>query len=141
MHAEFLGESRFDNRGQRVVVDQRLMKQAGDVFLGWQRAPGMDGVQHNFCLRQLCDWKGSVEAGEMVADAMAMYGETCAWSRARAHARSGDSMAIAVYLGSDEAFERAIVEYAEGYADGNERDHAALSEAVSVGRIVAQHGR
>jgi uncharacterized protein (DUF2252 family) len=140
VHAEFLGDSRYDNQGQRVVAGQRLMQQASDMFLGWQRTTGIDAVERDFYVRQLRDWKGSLAVEEMHPDGMKMHGSICAWTLARAHARSGDRIAIAGYLGSGDAFERALVEYAEDYADCNERDHAALASAASAGRVVAQHG-
>ena len=140
MLAEFLGASRYDQQGRRVVVGQRLMQQTGDMFLGWQRTAGIDGVERDFYVRQLRDWKGSVEVDGMLPEGVQLYGEACGWTLARAHARSGDRLAIAGYLGTTDAFDRALVEYAESYADVNERDSAALAAAVASGRLAAQRG-
>src|SRR4051795_11312837 len=126
VHAEFLGPSRYANQGQRVVAGQRLMQQASDIFLGWQRTTGIDGVDRDFYVRQLRDWKGSLEIGDLRPDGLKMYGEVCAWCLARAHARSGDRFAIAGYLGSSPAFDHALADFGEAYADLTERDHAAL---------------
>jgi len=138
VHAEFVGRSRYANQGQRVVAGQRLMQAASDIFLGWQRTAGVDGIERDFYVRQLRDWKGSVEVGELRPDGLALYGQLCAWCLARAHARSGDRIAIAGYLGSSPAFEHAVADYAEAYADVTERDHAALAAAVDAGRVRAQ---
>jgi uncharacterized protein DUF2252 len=130
----------YRNEGERVVSGQRLMQAASDIFLGWESAEGIDGVRRDFYVRQLRDWKGSAVPEAMVPSGMALYGEICAWSLARAHARSGDRIAIAAYLGDDDTFARAIGEFAERYADQNERDHAALAAASRDGRIEAQMG-
>jgi uncharacterized protein (DUF2252 family) len=137
---EFVGPSEHDNAGQRVVVGQRLMQAVSDIFLGWVRVQGIDGRTRDFYLRQLRDWKGSAEIETMVPAGMQAYGELCGWTLARAHARSGDHIAIAAYLGSGSAFEVAILEFAQTYADQNERDHRALVEAIGSGRIVAESG-
>jgi uncharacterized protein (DUF2252 family) len=137
---EFAGSSEYDNAGQRVVVGQRLMQAVSDIFLGWVRVQGIDGRTRDFYLRQLRDWKGSADIETMVPDGMRAYGELCGWTLARAHARSGDRIAIAAYLGSGSAFEEAIREFAQTYADQNERDHRALVEAIKSGRIVAESG-
>jgi uncharacterized protein (DUF2252 family) len=137
---EFVGPSEHDNAGQRVVVGQRLMQAVSDIFLGWVRVQGIDGRTRDFYLRQLRDWKGSAEIETMVPAGMQAYGELCGWTLARAHARSGDHIAIAAYLGSGSAFEVAIREFAQTYADQNERDHRALVEAIGSGRIVAESG-
>jgi hypothetical protein len=100
----------------------------------------MDGVARDFYGRQLKDWKGSAEIEQMVPSGMAAYGRLCGWTLARAHARSGDRIAIASYLGNGNAFDRAILEFSKAYADKNDADYAALSEAVKSGRIVAQTG-
>ena len=136
----FLGGSSFDNAGQRVVVGQRLMQAVSDIFLGWVRVQGMDGRQRDFYVRQLRDWKGSAEVETMPAAAMGAYGELCGWTLARAHARSGDALAMAAYLGNGPSFDEAVREFAEAYADQNERDHAALLAAISAGRITAEAG-
>jgi Uncharacterized protein conserved in bacteria (DUF2252) len=101
------GPAEFENQGERVVTGQRLMQAAGDIFLGWQRVQGIDGAQRAFYVRQLRDWKASAVVEEMVPDGMHAYGELCGWTLARAHARSGDRIAIAAYLGSGTAFDRA----------------------------------
>jgi uncharacterized protein (DUF2252 family) len=138
---EALGPSRYSNHGQRVVVGQRLMQAASDIFLGWVRtAAGLDGQPRDFYVRQLRDWKGSVEIDQLRPEGMAVYGSLCGWTLARAHARSGDRIAMAAYLGSGASFDRAIVEFSRAYADQNERDYQQLVEAVKSGRIVAQTG-
>lgn len=122
---EFAGASRFKDHGRRVVEGQRLMQSASDIFLGWQRVTGLDGVQRDFYLRQLRDWKGSVAAEEMaLPKGMAVYARLCGWTLARAHARSGDRVAIAAYLGRKDTFDQAIADFAVSYADQNERDYA-----------------
>ena len=138
---EFLGPSEFANHGERVVVGQRLMQATSDIFLGWVHVEsGLDGKPRDFYGRQLKDWKGSAEIEQMVPKAMATYGQLCGWTLARAHARSGDRIAIAAYLGNGDSFDRAIVEFSKAYADQNERDYQALSEAVNSGTITAQTG-
>jgi uncharacterized protein (DUF2252 family) len=137
VHAEFVGRSRYTNQGQRVVAGQRLMQQASDMFLGWQRTTGIDGVERDFYVRQLRDWKGSIEMADLRPDGLRIYGELCAWCLARAHARSGDRIAIAGYLGSSPAFEEAVATFAEAYADVTESDHRQLAEAAAAGRVRA----
>jgi uncharacterized protein (DUF2252 family) len=136
----FVGASEYDNCGERVVVGQRLMQAVGDIFLGFVRVKGLDGQLRDFYLRQLRDWKGSAEVEAMVPAGMRAYGEICGWTLARAHARSGDRIAIAAYLGGGPSFDEAIREFAEAYADQNERDHQSLLDAVRSGRIVAEAG-
>jgi uncharacterized protein (DUF2252 family) len=137
----YLGRSEFSNQGQRVVEGQRLMQSASDIFLGWTRTPaGLDGQQRDFYVRQLWDWKRSVDVERMGPSTLAMYGELCAWTLARAHARSGDRVAIGVYLGNGDAMDRALAAFAERYADQNERDFAALEAAVADGRVTATMG-
>ena len=136
----FLPRSRYRNHGQRVVSGQRLMQAGGDIFLGWQRFLYPDGVQRDFYARQLKDWKGSFAVEGAQAPGMTLYGRACGWTLARAHARSGDRVAIAAYLGGGDAFSRALATFAEDYADQNERDHAALVDAVARGRVVAETG-
>jgi uncharacterized protein (DUF2252 family) len=139
--SRFLGVSEFANMGQRVVAGQRLMQASSDIFLGWHRiAAGLDGKQRDFYVRQLRDWKFSVDIDAMVPSGMRMYGELCGWTLARAHARSGDRIAIAAYLGGSDVFDQAITEFADAYADQNERDHDAVVDAVKSGRIVAEQG-
>jgi uncharacterized protein (DUF2252 family) len=138
---EFLGPSEFSNHGERVVVGQRLMQASSDIFLGWLHVEsGLDGKPRDFYARQLKDWKGSAEIEQMVTKAMAAYGTLCGWTLARAHARSGDRIAIAAYLGNSDSFDRAIVEFSKAYADQNERDYQALNAAVNSGEIKAQTG-
>jgi uncharacterized protein (DUF2252 family) len=135
----FVGRSEYANHGQRVVAGQRLMQATSDIFLGWDRAAsGPDGARQDFYIRQLRDWKYSFEIEAMLPKGMAVYAQACAWTLARAHARSGDRIAIAAYLGRSDAFDRAIADFAEVYADQNERDYGALIEAVKDGRIEAQ---
>ena len=137
--SRFVGASKYANQGQRVVAGQRLMQASSDIFLGWQRVEaGLDGQQRDFYVRQLRDWKFSVDIETMVPRGMRMYGELCGWTLARAHARSGDRIAIAAYLGGSDVFDRAITEFAAAYADQNERDHKSLLAAVASGRIAAE---
>ncbi len=137
--SRFVGASKFANQGQRVVAGQRLMQASSDIFLGWQRTEaGLDGRPRDFYVRQLRDWKLSVDIENILASGMQLYGELCGWTLARAHARSGDRIAIAAYLGSSDAFDRAITQFAAAYADQNERDHQSLVDAVSSGRIIAE---
>jgi uncharacterized protein (DUF2252 family) len=138
--APFVGKSRFANQGQRVVEGQRLMQAASDIFLGWERAEGLSGEQRDFYVRQLRDWKGSWPPEAMNPRAMGVYGQVCARALARAHARSGDRIAIGAYLGKSDAFDRAIAEFAEAYADQNDRDYDALKEAAASGRIDVKSG-
>ena len=139
--APFTGASEFDNQGQRVVEGQHLMQAASDILLGWFRGQGIDdGVTRDFYVRQLWDWKMSANVEQMTPTGMAFYGRACGWTLARAHARSGDRIAIASYLGSSDAFASAVAEFAESYADQNDRDHSALLEAVTTGRVVAHLG-
>jgi uncharacterized protein (DUF2252 family) len=138
---EFLGPSEFSNHGQRVVTGQRLMQASSDIFLGWLHVEeGIDGRDRDFYGRQLKDWKGSAEIEQMVPKGLAQYGRLCGWTLARAHARSGDRIAIASYLGKGSTFDRAIVEFSHAYAEQNERDYKALAAAVKSGQIVAEKG-
>ena len=136
----FVGQSQYSNQGQRVVAGQHLMQASSDIFLGWDRVIGLDGVQRDFYLRQLRDWKGSADTDSMVPKGMAIYGRLCGWTLARAHARSGDRIAIAAYLGSGKSFDNAIRSFAETYADQNERDYDALKQAAADGRITVESG-
>ncbi len=138
--SRFVGASKYANQGQRVVAGQQLMQASSDIFLGWQRVPGLDAHSHDFYVRQLRDWKFSVDIDAMVPAGMRMYGALCAWTLARAHARSGDRIAIASYLGGSDVFDAAIAEFASAYADQNERDYAALIAAVDSGQIAAEPG-
>jgi uncharacterized protein (DUF2252 family) len=137
----FAGPSRYDNQGQRVVEGQRLMQATSDIFLGWLRAsPAPDGVDRDFYVRQLRDWKFSFDTQTMVPAGLSDFGEICGWTLARAHARSGDRIGIAAYLGRSDTFDKAIAEFASTYADANERDLAALDEAAKSGRVLAERG-
>jgi uncharacterized protein (DUF2252 family) len=137
----YAGPSRYDTCGRRVVEGQRLMQAASDVLLGWLRGvPGPDGVARDFYVRQLWDAKASVPIEALGAPGLGRYAHACGWTLARAHARSGDRGAIAAYLGQGDRFDRALVNFAEAYADQNERDHAALAAAVESGRVEAQTG-
>ena len=139
--SDFAGPSRFENQGQRVVEGQRLMQAASDAFLGWHRMnPASDGVVRDFYIRQLRDWKLSMDPQAMAPRGLSHYDEVCGWTLARAHARSGDRIAIAAYLGTSDTFDRAIAEFAASYADQNERDFGALGEAATSGRVLAQRG-
>jgi uncharacterized protein (DUF2252 family) len=138
---EVLGPSEFSNHGQRVVVGQRLMQATSDIFLGWLHVDSpLDGKPRDFYGRQLKDWKGSAEIEQMIPKAMATYGKLCGWTLARAHARSGDRIAIAAYLGNGTSFDRAVVEFSKAYAEQNDRDYQALGAAVDSGSIAAQTG-
>jgi uncharacterized protein (DUF2252 family) len=136
----FVKATGFKNQGERVVNGQQLMQATSDIFLGWQRTPGPDGVDRDFYLRQLRDGKGSVVVEEMVPDGMRLYGRICGQTLARGHARSGDRVAIAAYLGSSDRFDNAIADFAETCAKQNVRDHAALTDAARSGRVTAQTG-
>ncbi|MEU1286615.1 DUF2252 domain-containing protein [Kitasatospora sp. NPDC005856] len=138
--APHVGASRYRNQGERVVSGQRLMQATSDIFLGWERVEGIDGKTRDFYVRQLRDWKGIAVAERMVPRGMRAFGELCGTTLARAHARSGDRIAIAAYLGKKGVFDRALVHFAEAYADQNERDHQALVEAVRAGRLPAEAG-
>jgi uncharacterized protein (DUF2252 family) len=136
----YLEPSPFPNNGERVVAGQRLMQAASDICLGWDRVTGIDGKARDFYVRQLRDGKGSVDITKMIPEALTAYGEICGWTLARAHARSGDRIAIASYLGSSDVFDRALLKFAEAYADRNERDHARLVEAIAAGLLQATPG-
>jgi uncharacterized protein (DUF2252 family) len=134
-----LGASALANHGQRVVEGQRLMQAASDIFLGWVRAD-QDGARRDFYVRQLRDWKVSVDLDTLLPNRLAAYGVACGWTLARAHARSGDRIAIGGYLGKNDTFDRALSEFAAHYADLNERDHQTLAGAVAAGKVVALEG-
>ena len=135
--ADFCGRSRYSNEGERVVVGQRLMQAESDILLGWTHVVGPDGIDRDFYVRQLKDWKLSVPIETMIPSGMKVYARLCGWTLARAHARSGDRVALASYLGGSAKFDHAIAEFAETYADQNERDYAALHAAVKDGRAEA----
>ncbi len=134
------GGGGFASEGERVVHGQRLTQVASDIFLGWARGPGMDGVERDFYVRQLRDGKGSAMVETMSPELMRWYGRLCGRALAYGHARSGDRIAIAAYLGSDAEFDHAMADFAEGYARQNTRDHAAMTAAIAAGRIEARAG-
>jgi len=136
----YLGASEYDRHGHRVVAGQRVMQAASDIFLGWYRGRGLDGDEHDFYVRQLRDGKGSIDVATLEPDGMRVYAEACAWTLARAHARSGARIAIASYLGNGRTFDDALTEFAFEYAAQNRRDHAQLVAAIDSGRIAAVHG-
>ncbi|WP_402462582.1 DUF2252 domain-containing protein [Isoptericola aurantiacus] len=136
----FLGASVYDNDGRRVVEGQRLIQEASDVLLGWNRATGLDGEPHDFYVRQMWDGKVSADLEKMDRSGFGVYAEICGWTLARAHARSGDAPAITGYLGSSDRFDRALADFATGYADQNEADFHLLQEAASHGRVTAADG-
>ena len=136
----FLGKSQYTNYGQRVVEGQRLMQAASDIMLGWHRVETTDGVKLDFYFRQLWDNKGSAIIEGMKPFDLAAYGEMCGRTLARGHARSGDAVTISAYLGSGDAMDKALADFAELYADQNELDYAVLSTAVKTGRVKAQTG-
>ena len=136
--ARYAGRSAYNNQGERVVAGQHLQQAQSDIFLGWTRVPNpLDGVDRDFYVRQLKDWKFSVPIEMMLPEGMALYAGLCGWTLARAHARSGDRIALAAYLGGSAKFDQAIADFAETYADQNERDYAALQAAVKDGRAEA----
>ncbi|MFC8358355.1 DUF2252 domain-containing protein [Streptomyces griseorubiginosus] len=132
------GTDRFDNQGRRVVDGQHLIQTTSDIFLGWTHVVGIDGVERDFYVRQLRDWKGIARPEMMDPAMLALFGRVCGASLARAHARSGDPIAIAAYLGSGNRFDHALTGYAQAYADQNERDFEALGAAVRSGRVQAE---
>lgn len=136
----YAGHCDYDNHAERVVVGQQLMQAASDVFLGWTRAEDLAGRHRDFYVRQLQDWKGSANIAQATPQGMLRYGRMCGWTLARAHARCGDRIAIAAYLGSSAGFDEGIAAFAEAYADQNERDYQALISAVKSGRIQATTG-
>jgi uncharacterized protein (DUF2252 family) len=136
----YLGQSGYSNHGQRVVEGQRLMQASSDILLGWERVDGVDGRTHDYYMRQLWDWKASANLEVMEPDPMKVYGQICGWTLARAHARSGDAIAIGSYLGSGGVFDQAISEFAELYADQNELDHGRLVDAIAKGEVQAESG-
>ena len=136
--AGYCGRSRYSNQGERVVAGQHLMQAQSDIFLGWTRVTNPDdGIDRDFYVRQLRDWKFSLPIEQMLPAGMTIYARLCGWTLARAHARSGDRVALAAYLGGSAKFDQAIAGFAETYADQNERDYAALQAAVKDGRAEA----
>jgi uncharacterized protein (DUF2252 family) len=136
----FAGSSEYPDHGQRVVSGQRLMQAVSDIFLGWQRIQEPDGKEHHYYVRQFRDWKWSPDVTTLSASAMKIWGRLCAWTLAHGHARSGDCIAIAAYLGQGDTFDRAMASFAEAYADQNEGDYMVFRKAVKAGRIKAVTG-
>jgi uncharacterized protein (DUF2252 family) len=136
----FTKKSIYGNHGARVVAGQRLMQASSDIFLGWQRSDGVDGVSRDYYVRQLQDWKGSIDTDTMIPEGLEAYGKLCALTLARAHARSGDRYAMSAYLGNNASFEKALAKFAESYADQNERDYEVFAGACKTGRLHAQEG-
>jgi len=135
-----VGKSAFGNHGPRVVEGQRLTQAASDILLGWLRSTGPDGVERDFYLRQLWDAKGSAAIELMDPSALALYARVCGSTLAKAHARSGDAIAIASYLGTSDVFDQALSAFADAYANQNERDYDALKQAAESGRINVETG-
>jgi hypothetical protein len=136
----FLGASTYSHHGERVVAGQRLMQAATDIFLGWQRIKGLDGVTRDYYVRQFHDWKGSADVETLLVPGATLYARICGATLARAHARWGDRIAIASCLGKGETFDRAMADFSAAYADQNERDYAAFAAAVDSGRLAARTG-
>jgi uncharacterized protein (DUF2252 family) len=136
----FTGPCEFDNQGRRVVEGQRLTQAASDPLLGWVRIAAPEGGDRDFYVRQLWDWKTSAAVETMEPGGLEVYARMCAWTLARAHARSGDPIAIGAYLGGGESCDRALADFAEAYADQNERDYRAFLEAIDGGRLAAAGG-
>ena len=136
----YAGRSTFPHHGQRVVMGQRLMQAATDIFLGWQRIKGLDGLTRDYYVRQFHDWKGGADVERLLVPGARHYAQFCGATLARAHARWGDRIAIAAYLGQGDGFDRAIAEFSAAYADQNERDYEAFTAAVDSGRLIAQTG-
>jgi len=136
----FLGRSTYPHHGERIVVGQRLMQGATDIFLGWQRIRGLDGMTRDYYVRQFHDWKGGATVENLKMPGATFYARLCAATLARAHARWGDRIAIAAYLGKGDAFDRAIADFSVIYADQNERDYDSFRAAVNSGRLSAQTG-
>jgi uncharacterized protein (DUF2252 family) len=134
-----LGPSEYACQGERVVRGQRISQAASDIFLGWLSSEGLDGQEHDFYVRQLWDWKASADLSTLSEEGLGAYTRACGWSLARAHARSGDRLAIAAYLGRGPRFDRAIARFSAAYADQNERDHRRLADAVAAGEVAAEH--
>ena len=138
--ARFAGAIKYDNQGERVVHGQRLMQAASDIFLGWQRFAGLDGTARDFYVRQLRDWKFSIDIAAMIPRGLRLYGELCGLTLARAHARSGDEIAMAAYMGASDVFDNAIADFSAAYADQNERDFEAFNAAIASGSLIAERG-
>ncbi len=136
----FVGRSQYLRAGRRVVEGQRLMQAVSDVLLGWYHVVGFDGRAYDFYMRQLWDGKGAFSMETMAESTWREYAGMCAWVLARAHARTGDRVAIAAYLGTGDVFDRAIADFAAVYAEQNQRDYDTLREAVDAGRVKAEFG-
>jgi uncharacterized protein (DUF2252 family) len=136
----YVGASEFSNHGERVVRGQRISNAATDILLSWTRSMGLDGNEHDFYVRQLWDWKASIDLSRMNEAGLLAYTRACGWSLARSHARSGDRLAIAGYLGSGSSFDEAIARFSAAYADQNELDHQRLADAVASGEVAAITG-
>jgi len=137
----YVGKSAFGNHGQRVVEGQKMMQAASDIFLGYIRSPkDPDGVARDYYIRQLWDWKTSANLETILPHGLELYARACGWTLARAHARSGDRIAIAAYLGKSAVFDRALADYATAYADQNDKDYSELQRAVKSGRLTAEEG-
>jgi hypothetical protein len=121
-------------------MGQRLMQAASDIFLGWQRIKGFDGLTRDYYVRQLHDWKGGAQVERLRVRSAALYARVCGATLARAHARSGDRIGIASYLGRGDSFDRAIADFAVAYADQNDRDYEAFTATVRSGRLAAETG-
>ncbi|GAA1425356.1 DUF2252 domain-containing protein [Streptomyces thermospinosisporus] len=134
----YSGGDRWENQGRRVVAGQRLIQTTSDILLGWTHAVGLDGRPRDFYVRQLRDWKGIARPETMDPGLLRLFAQVCGACLARAHARSGDPIAIAAYLGGSDRFERALTLFAQSYADQNEQDHEALGAAVRAGRVRAE---
>ncbi|MEO8906592.1 MAG: DUF2252 domain-containing protein [Microbacteriaceae bacterium] len=136
----YAGASEYENHGMRVVLGQRTMQAATDIFLGWQRAKGVDGITRDFYVRQLRDWKGSVEVDSARPAGARIYAELCGETLARAHARSGDRIALSAYMGTSDRLDQAIADFSAAYADQNDLDYAAFTSAIASGRLQALPG-
>jgi uncharacterized protein (DUF2252 family) len=136
----YAGASEFENNGERVVRGQQISQAVSDVFLGWQRSEGLEGEEHDFYVRQLWDWKASADLSTLSESGLHAYTRACGWSLARAHARSGDRLAIAAYLGRGSNFDKAIAHFSSAYADQNERDYERLAAAVDAEEVLAEFG-
>ena len=140
VYEQYLGASEYETPGARVIAGQRLMQGASDPLLGYETVDTLDGTRRDFYVRQLKDWKGSVKIEKLTPTQLAGYGALCARVLARAHARSGDRISIAGYLGKSDGLDVAVARFAAAYADQNERDYARMREAVADGRIQAREG-
>jgi hypothetical protein len=132
-----VGACIYRDHGQRVVEGQRLMQSASDIFLGWMKDQDADGTEHHYYVRQLWDGKLSANVSGWRPEFLAVYGQMCGWTLARAHARSGNRIAIASYLGSRDVFDRAMVDFALAYTEQNARDYETVAAAVRDGRLAA----